>query len=136
MSRLTKAQQIDQDEAIEQLRAILPPGSKLYTKVTHVARSGMQRSIEVYHVDGGDICRCTYLVARALGYRIDQKNGGIVMGGLGMDMGFHLVMNLSYALHGMKAVGEEAQEASAKGRPFTPKPDNYRAGYSLRQEWI
>lgn len=136
MGKMTKAQQQEQQEAIEKLRAIFPPGSKIYTKVTHVARSGMSRSIELYYVADGEICNCSWLVARALGDPIDQKNGGVKIGGCGMDMGFALANALSYKLHGLKDVGEEAEASGKRGVPFKPSPDKYRAGYSIKHEWI
>lgn len=48
-----------------------------------------------------------------------------------MDMCFHTVHSLSYALHGHETVGDEAIKAGKLGRPFAARPDNFRAGYSL-----
>lgn len=106
---MSKKSEKDQEraESIATLRKALKPGQTIYFVVTHVSKSGMQRSIEFYiptltktHHDGEryrrsmTIERITWDMARVLGYRIDQKNGGIIVGGCGMDMGFHCVYNL------------------------------------------
>jgi hypothetical protein len=106
------------------LRKALKPGQTIYFVVTHVSKSGMQRSIEFYipthetytdYVHHGSatnhpmsttsvkrkrlaIERITWDMARVLGYRIDQKNGGLIVGGCGMDMGFHCVYTLGLHL--------------------------------------
>lgn len=83
----------------------------LYTIIRHVARSGMQRSIDVISIsEDGEVYNISYLVKTALDMQIDQKNGGVKMGGCGMDMGFALVDHLSYKL--------------------------YNRGYAIHQEWL
>jgi hypothetical protein len=133
---VTKQQLRERDEARAQLRGILPPGSTVYTLVTHVARSGMSRRIRVLVMTPDEPHDISHLVGRALGYRRNRDDGGLVVGGCGMDMGFHLVHSLSYTLHGNATVGADAQVADEKGRPFQPRPDNYRAGYSLTHRWL
>jgi hypothetical protein len=140
MGKLTKAQQAERDEAIGKLRKICKPGTRIYTVVRHVAKSGMSRHISLLVADCTDKDRpindITWYVGRALGYRRHDRDGGLIVGGCGMDMGFHLVHSLSYALHGMGDVGDDAKEAGTKGRPFTPRKGQYRGGYSLTHEWI
>ena len=109
-----------------------PPGTTVYTDVKHVSKSGMSRDIAVYIILDGEICDISGYVARILGYR-RRDNGGVRVGGCGMDMGYHLVMNLSYALHGWKNVNVPEEK---NGRPFTPSVEAYRAGYSLNHRWI
>lgn len=124
-SEKTKRQIRDDDkaQALKRLRK-LKPGSTIFFVVTHVARSGMSRSIEFYvpawetsseyvhHGSATDrpmsterrtvkrmtIEKITWEMSRILGYRIDQRNGGIVVGGCGMDMGFHCVYNVGRVL--------------------------------------
>jgi hypothetical protein len=123
-------------EAIAQLKKMVRPGRKVYTSLEHVSKSGMSRDISVFIVRKGEIFNITWLVGRILGLR-RQDNGGIRIGGCGMDMGYHIVMNLSYALHGMKSKGQDAIDAEDKGRPFYgAKPGHYRAGYSLDHQWL
>lgn len=144
MATETKAKRAEREEAIAKLRALLPPGSEVPTILRHVSRSGIQRSISPI-IDGHDY---SWLVARALGEKVDQKNGGVKMGGCGMDMGFALVHNLSYALYreGYNCCGDS--ERPSKRCPSSdhvnPGPDrsNYAAdrvhkdGYALRQRWL
>jgi hypothetical protein len=101
-----KTKDKEQTEAIASLRKLLKPGQTIYFVVTHVSKSGMQRSIEFYvpcfETYSGKrrlaISRITWEMSRALGYRVDQKNGGLVVRGCGMDMGFHCVYTLGHRL--------------------------------------
>lgn len=111
MSKMTKAQKADRDEAIVQLREICPPGTEVRCILRHCSRSEMQREISALVGDYRDI---SYLVARAIGSRLG-KHHAVIMGGCGMDMGFAMVNALSYALHGT---------------------DVPRAGYTLTHQWI
>ena len=87
-------------EAIGRLLSELTPGRTVYTKITHVSRSGMSRSIECYLAQGRDnLTDITWAVARATNSRVDNTHGGIIMGGCGMDMGFALVYNLGRTLY-------------------------------------
>lgn len=93
----------DKAMALKTLRKALKPGQTIYFVVTHVARSGMQRSIEFYvptmnRGRGLMISKITWELSHVLGYRVDQKNGGLVVGGCGMDMGFHCVYTLGHKL--------------------------------------
>lgn len=115
-------------DAITVLLEVLKPGSRVYTVLRNVSRSGMQREISLVIVDPRDneLFTLDYLVARALDYRLG-KHGGLVCGGAGMDFGYHLVHNLGRALwpHG------------------TPKPHGKRngqpdrdGGYALKHQWL
>ena len=87
-------------EAIDYLRAELTPGRTIYTKVTHVSRSGMSRSIECYLAQGRDnLTDITWQVARALNKRLDPNHGGVIMQGYGMDMGYAIVYGLGRTLY-------------------------------------
>jgi hypothetical protein len=140
MSRLTKRQIAEQEEAKEELRKIIPPGSTVYTILHQVSRSGMSRHIGVRCIQNDDngkpfIRYLDGLVARALGERI-AKNGGLVVGGCGMDMGFHIVNCLSYCLHGNKPeqVAEQiAKHGWVEGGRYTKKD---HPGYTLSHEWM
>lgn len=129
----TKAQKLAAEDSKILLRSYLKPGATVYTIVTHVSKSGMSRRIRCFRIDDGEPYDISGHVALILGYRRNDRDGGVIVGGCGMDMGFHLVNNLSYALHGYDDVGE-AKEFS--GRPFTPRPDAYRSGYSLNHRWL
>lgn len=115
---------------------VLPPGSTVYTQLVSVSRSGMTRNLRVHAVVNGAIVNLTHHVARVLEYRL--KRGPIdtlIVSGCGMDMGYHVVNSLSYALHGMtnKPVGAIAPHP---GTCETAPESGYRAGYTLRHEWL
>lgn len=114
-------------EAIERLHEILKPGDTVYTVLKHVSASGMSRSIQLKIVVDGDIVDITYYAARALGEKIDAKNGGIKIGGCGMDMGFELVHDLGRTLW---PKGTPEPHGTRNG-----EPDN-DGGYALKQRWI
>lgn len=154
----TKAQKAEREEALEQLRGMLKPGDELHTILRHVSKSGMSRDISVIIPDPETtLYDATYLVARALGERV-QDNGGIRMGGCGMDMGFALVYNLSRAMYpnGFTCAGDgedrrhrcpandhsnperDPQTGERVGPP--PAADGQMhhtdGGYALRQRWL
>lgn len=73
----------------------------LYTILRHVSKSGMSRSIDIVSIsEDGDHYSLTYYAKCIMDYPFDQKNGGIKIGGCGMDMGFALIDSLSYAVYG------------------------------------
>ena len=134
-SKAAKAtREAERRESIAALRRMgVKEGTKVYTNVTQVARSGMSRHITVHvvspvtrkfdiggHADGTgssrtyEIRSITFHVARILGYKRDAHTGALKVGGCGMDMGFAVVYELSAAM-------------------FRGKD---RAGYVLKQEWI
>lgn len=110
---MTKKEQSEQNEARETLRGILKPGQTVYTILRHVSRSGMQRSISLLVQEPDGMREISYLVARAMDYKIDRDRGGIKAGGCGMDMGFSLVYNLGYCLYpdGYGCAGERCQSS-------------------------
>lgn len=122
----------EQAEALAWLRQHVKPGTTVYTVLRHVSRSGMLRHISLLFVESGKIVDISWYVALALEYKL-ARDGGLKVGGCGMDMGFHLVNSLSYALHGTESKGPDA--IAAEGRPFTPTAGQYRAGYSLIHAW-
>lgn len=111
----TKSQkENDKSLAIETLKKMLPPGTRVYTKLDHVSSSGMKRVISLYvpaKYDTGLAIDClNYYVALALDDKLDAKYSGIKVSGAGMDMGYHLVYSLSSVL--------------------------YKDGYALKHSWL
>jgi hypothetical protein len=110
-------EQLDRDYAKEHLLThYLKEGDKVYTILRHVSASGMSRDISLVIAHGNEIIDITYYAAHAMGDKISESKGhrSIRVNGAGMDMGFHLVYNLSSVLfHGQE-----------------------RAGYALKQGWI
>lgn len=158
MSRIS---QKDRTEAIERLRKILKPGDTVYTILRHVSKFGMSRDIDLYKIDGGEPMYLSGYAANALG-ESRSKDQGIRVGGCGMDMGFHLVYNLSRTLwpngHGCIGKGERwscpSNDHSNGDRDYTPEDSGdirwtegsiYQGpvvhhhsdgGYALRHRWL
>ena len=87
-------------EAVEFLRDLFKDTHKpvVGTILRHCSSSGMSRDISLYFKD----MNITYYVAKALKYGVKNSNGfnAVKVSGCGMDMGFHLVYNLSCVLYG------------------------------------
>ena len=152
MARLTKAEEAERKECIETLRALLPPGTKVYTILRHVSKSGMMREISVKAINGdGDMMNLDYYVSRVVGDPIG-KHGGVRVTGCGMDMGFDLVYVLSCHLYpdgfGVPSAGkkirpatkEEAARLVKRGLKFHGRNGDASGwdndgGYALIQSW-
>ncbi len=87
---------IDREIAINNLKAMLTDGQRIYTIIRHVSRSGMRREISVAVIHHGGVHSIDYDASQALGAR--QGKRGIICNGCGMDMGFDLVNRLEHAL--------------------------------------
>lgn len=98
--RLTKKQQAENErnEAKEKLRGWLKPGDTVFTILRHVSRSGMMRHISLVANVEGETMDITYWAAKAMGDKL-ADDGGIKVGGCGMDMGFSLVYSLGRTLY-------------------------------------
>lgn len=124
MTKKAQAAQ-EREEAIARLRKVLKPGDTVHTILRHRARSGMFRVISLVITDkdhngkpdirciDGDVCT-------VLGYSYNTTHDGIPTGGSGMDMGYHLVYNLSRRLFpdgfGEMAMVEKDGEMLPTGR--------------------
>jgi len=107
----------DRDYAKEHLLThYVKEGDKVYTILRSVSSSGMTRNISLVVAKEGEMIDITYYVAHALGEKVSESKGhrAIKVSGCGMDMGFHLVYNLSSVLF----AGQD------------------RAGYVLKQGWL
>ena len=135
------------------MRESVNPGDTLYTILRHRSASGMLRVIDVKALDCTDarypFRSLGWNVARAgIGDRWDDKNEGVRVGGCGMDMGVHLVYNLSYALYpdGFGCIGKgcPSNDHSNGDRSYTPHMNgagyvghwHRDGGYALRQRWL
>lgn len=145
MAKRTKAAIAERQTAIDQLREWIKPGDTVYTVLDHVSSSGMSRAIRVvipYHKHAGlnpaggsiipagndliDFIHPNWAIGKALDLRHYKRNGreqdALVVGGCGMDMGFHLVHELSYTLYG------NGYQCLGKGRC----PSNYHRNHHDR----
>lgn len=136
----TKYSNIEIKEAADQLREWVKPGDRVYTVLKHVSASGMYRVIDLYLIKDNRPMRISGYAAKLLeGY--DRKHEGCRAGGCGMDMGYHLVMNLGYALYsdGYTCPGKDCPSNDHNNPPH-PEPDgkmhHNSGGYAFRQEWM
>lgn len=120
---MTKTQKAERADAITKLREWIKPGDTVHTILDHVSSSGMTRHIRVVLLsceDGKPVdLHPNYSVARALDLRQAKRGDGLIVGGCGMDMGFHLVNSLSYALYG------DGYKCLGKGKC----PSNYHSNH-------
>jgi len=129
------------NEAKKYLLKILKPSSIVYTSLKHVSNSGMSRDISVLISTKDGIQCIDFYVSRLLGYS-HGKNGGLRVGGCGMDMGYHLIYSLSRALfnNGYKCTGKSCRSNEHSNPPHPEKKKNSMThsdgGYCLVQQWI
>ena len=153
MTTYTKTQKA---EAFAALRKMLKPGDTVYTILDNVSRSGMSRDIRVVVLRDGEALHPNWSAQVLLGYPRAKNGDGMRVGGCGMDMGFHIVHSLGYALFGEEAEKGEGLKANAlraailKADPFyftqggrkapdPTKPDRDwfgGAGYALKHRWL
>lgn len=132
----------EQVDSIEHLLEVLKPGTTVYTCLRQRSPSGMSRHISLHVVEDGEVRDITRWVARVLRDRVSDKTGGLVVGGAGMDMGFHVVYNLGSVLYpaGFTCPGKgcpsnehvnSPRPAPRKGRKHTGD-----GGYALAHQWL
>lgn len=139
----TKTKQAEREEARTRLLEILKPGDTVHTVLRHVSSSGMSRRIDLYKLEGGEPIYLSAYAAKACGFRLSDK-GGIVAGGCGMDMGFHLVYELGAVLwpKGVPCTGKAYGEGACRSNDHSNgdrdyKPHDHRdGGYALRHRWL
>lgn len=105
-----------QEQEKTTLKKWLKPGNTVYTLIRSVSASGMSRRISCYIVNNGEIQDISGYVGEILEWRRNDKDGSLIVGGCGMDMGFHTVYYLARAL-------------------FRDEVEN-DAGYTLKQRWL
>lgn len=150
MTKREREKQERRTEAVKTLAQLgVAPGKRVYTSCSHVARSGMSRRIHVYIVTRDTetdregkkrvehrIHEITGLVAHALDYTRNQNDGGLVIGGCGMDMGFHVVYSLGRVMFpkgGSLKAASGVRQAQAERGGITREVDG---GYLLKHEWL
>ena len=90
----------ERQHALQTLKAFLNKGDTIYYNVKHVSRSGMSRNIQFFWIDTDRRpARITWLMSELLGYK-HQNDGTIKVRGCGMDMGFHVISQLSVDIFG------------------------------------
>jgi hypothetical protein len=102
--RLSKAEgaRLHAEQCADDLRWQVATGDTVYSVLRHVSASGMSRRIDFYSLKGGVPVWLSGYMAGLLGYKV-HKQGGLVVTGSGMDMGFHVVSGLAYRLFGAES---------------------------------
>jgi hypothetical protein len=114
-------------QCADELRALLKPGATVHTILRHCSASGMTRRISLAIVNARhEVQVIDHLAAVALGDKL-HDDGGIVVGGCGMDMGFHLVYNLGARLW---PNGTPEPHGTRNGAPDSA------GGYALKHSWL
>tara|TARA_Y100000310_G_C20136103_1_gene558102 strand:+ start:145 stop:495 length:351 start_codon:yes stop_codon:yes gene_type:complete len=112
---------MDQKEAITKLKELLKPKDTVYCILTKLSNSGCYRHINFYKfystkkLDkiGRNVINkywLSFLISIALKLPLKEKTHSVGIGGGGMDMGFHIVYELSHLL--------------------------FKDGYKLTHEWL
>ena len=125
-TRTVRASKEERRAKFEQAREMLlrwcPRGSTVYTVLRNVSASGMQQRIDCYALTVRDgVADTVYLsgyIATFMGMRL-HKDNGLVVSDWGMDMGFHIVNELSSMLY-RNADGTYSHEGA----------------YALQHRWI
>lgn len=135
----------EREEAKEILREYFPAGSRVYTILKSVSASGMSRHISVvapYINNKGQpaVRDLTYYVAKALDWR-RAKDDALLVGGCGMDMGYHVAYTLSRSLYrdvfaciGENCPSNDHTNGDAKGREIGHAHTD--GGYALTHSWL
>jgi len=127
-----------EQEAKEQLLKIVKPGDTIYTILKHVSKSGMSRVIDLYVMRDNEPVRISWSASKLLeGY--DERHEGCKAGGCGMDMGFHLVYNLSHALfYEYECLGEHCPSNAHVNDWNGPRGKGviHHDGYCLKHRWL
>lgn len=108
---------MEKQEAIERLHKLLKPGDTIYTITRHVSRSGMMRRISAFVVKDNKIEDLDWLIAQTGLFKRHSKEEGLIIGGCGMDMHFHLVYELGRILYpqGFKQFKEYGRNGDTSG---------------------
>lgn len=136
---MTKKQQQEKQEAIDRLREWMKPGDTVYTTLKHVSRSGMMRVIDMHIIRDNKPVWIAYLVSKAMGIRLDEKKDALRVRGCGMDMGFHLVHYLGYALYpnGYNCIGEDCPSNDHYNYRKSEVPAHHESGgYAFKHQWL
>ncbi len=92
-----RGKELYRQQSIEKVKALLEGVDTVYGIVRHVSASGMSRDIDLYIIRDNKPVYLTGYASTILDYPM-AKNCGMKVGGCGMDMVFHCVSSLTYAI--------------------------------------
>lgn len=120
----------ERQEATMKLHEVLSPGDTIFTVLRHVSPSGLTRWISPFIVRDGTPEDISWLAAVVLEASVSSRYGGVKMEGVGIDMGFALVYNLSSQLF------PDGFAVEGRGRNGDMSGWDHDGGYALRREWM
>jgi hypothetical protein len=115
------------------LKKLFARNTRVYTSIKRVSSSGMSRHIKVMVARKDRIIDITWHVGHITGYNLNKDTWALVVGGCGMDMGFHLIYSLSCALY---PKGYKLPKNQKYGRNGDTSGYDKDGGYRLKQEWL
>jgi hypothetical protein len=92
-----KGKELYRAQCIDKVKTMLENVSTVYGIVRHVSASGMSRDIDLYIIADNRPVYLTGYASTILDYPM-AKSRGMKVGGCGMDMVFHCVSSLAYAI--------------------------------------
>jgi hypothetical protein len=147
-------------QAKADLLAFITPGQTIHCILRHVAKSGMSRRISLFVIQNGEPRNITGTAAVAMDRTLNRDEFSIVVGGCGMDMGWHLVYSLSrclfpdgFGVEGMTADGRKVRPETKEhaesmrnhtayaglsfhGRNGDTSGWDNDGGYALKHRWL
>ena len=92
-----RGKELYREQCKQKLSKLLENVDTVYGIVRHVSSSGMSRDIDLYIIQDNQLVYLTGYASTVLDYPM-VKNRGMKVGGCGMDMVFHCVSSLAYAI--------------------------------------
>lgn len=128
-------------EALHSLRTDvkIKPGETIYTILRYVSSSGMTRVIDLVVMRKNKPYTITWMAGDILGLKFDRNHRGLRISGGGMDMGYHMVYQLSSALwpKGFKCVKKGNTRCFSNDHSNGDERSHHpNGGYALGQEWL
>ena len=92
-----RGKELYREQCKQKLSKLLENVDTVYGIVRHVSSSGMSRDIDLYIIQDNQLVYLTGYASTVLDYPM-AKNRGMKVGGCGMDMVFHCVSSIAYAI--------------------------------------
>jgi hypothetical protein len=123
---------VKREEAIAELRTLLPPGSTVYTEIAHVEPRGRQRDthIKLYLLEDNEPRSITSLAGCAIGSRMNKSGDAIISVKFFRDAIFAVVAALSATLFrdGFECIGKGCPSHEHPRRDSNYAPHRHKDG--------
>lgn len=133
MKRIAKYEAIKNEYSF--IAKHIKKGDRIATVLKHVSSSGMSRhimfiiAIKRDNAEAVEAVNISHFVAEMIGAKMNKSGDAVVLGGCGMDMGFHGVYSFSRSFF----YGEMKSGTTYGERNGAPDND---AGYWLKHYWL